>query len=166
MLLWTTRMLVFFAITWQLLYLGMDHCSMYCIAPSVQWTLPCHLVICFATIISAWHLSIGSIAFIFSLSCHVQGAVGLPGTRRHFNPFNCCTELILLQKFWLCYSILSIGRVNSELFSLAGGTWNQEKLTADHGSPSAVDSWMQNYVNVLCINSWQVHNSCLPLLFV
>ncbi|KAH6778295.1 Alkaline-phosphatase-like family protein [Perilla frutescens var. frutescens] len=51
----------------------------------------------------------------------------------------------------------SIGRVNSELFSLAGGTWNQEKsATGDNQSQSEVQSWMLNYVNVLCINSWQV----------
>ncbi|KAI3459896.1 hypothetical protein Pfo_016559 [Paulownia fortunei] len=51
----------------------------------------------------------------------------------------------------------SIGRVNSELFSLAGGTWNQEKsTTGDDQSPLEGDNWMQNYVNVLCINSWQV----------
>lgn len=50
----------------------------------------------------------------------------------------------------------SIGRVNSELFSLAGGTWNQEKsATGDDQSPSEVESWMLNYLNVLCINSWQ-----------
>ncbi|CAA0818436.1 Alkaline-phosphatase-like family protein [Striga hermonthica] len=51
----------------------------------------------------------------------------------------------------------SIGRVNAELFSLAEGTWNQEKST--HGedqSPSEGNNWMRSYVNVLCINSWQV----------
>ncbi|KAK6116828.1 hypothetical protein DH2020_049458 [Rehmannia glutinosa] len=51
----------------------------------------------------------------------------------------------------------SIGRVNPELFSLAGGTWNLEKSTnGDDQSPSEGNNWMQNYVNVLCINSWQV----------
>ncbi|XP_057773853.1 uncharacterized protein LOC130993117 isoform X2 [Salvia miltiorrhiza] len=51
----------------------------------------------------------------------------------------------------------SIGRVNSELYSLAGGTWNQEEsITSDDQSPSEVQSWMLNYVNALCINSWQV----------
>ncbi|XP_042065122.1 GPI ethanolamine phosphate transferase 3-like isoform X1 [Salvia splendens] len=51
----------------------------------------------------------------------------------------------------------SIGKVNSELYSLAGGTWNQEEsITGDDGSPSEVQSWMLNYVNALCINSWQV----------
>ncbi|GFP87162.1 GPI ethanolamine phosphate transferase 3 [Phtheirospermum japonicum] len=51
----------------------------------------------------------------------------------------------------------SIGRVNPELFSLAGGTWNQEMSTnGDDQSPSEGNNWMQDYVNVLCINSWQV----------
>ncbi|KAL3835129.1 hypothetical protein ACJIZ3_009865 [Penstemon smallii] len=51
----------------------------------------------------------------------------------------------------------SIGRVNSELFSLAGGTWNQDMSTSDDDqNPWKVESWLQNYVNVLCINSWQV----------
>ncbi|PIN13319.1 Glycosylphosphatidylinositol anchor synthesis protein [Handroanthus impetiginosus] len=51
----------------------------------------------------------------------------------------------------------SIGRVSSQLISLAGGTWNQEKsTTGEDQSSSHVDNWLQNYVNVLCINSWQV----------
>ncbi|XP_057776825.1 uncharacterized protein LOC130995522 [Salvia miltiorrhiza] len=51
----------------------------------------------------------------------------------------------------------SIGRVNSELYSLAGGTWNQEEsIISDDQSSSEVQSWMLNYVNALCINSWQV----------
>ncbi|KAL3621584.1 hypothetical protein CASFOL_036496 [Castilleja foliolosa] len=51
----------------------------------------------------------------------------------------------------------SIGRVNPELFSLAGSTWNQEMSTdGDDQSPSEGNSWMKDYVNVLCINSWQV----------
>ncbi|GFQ02754.1 GPI ethanolamine phosphate transferase 3 [Phtheirospermum japonicum] len=51
----------------------------------------------------------------------------------------------------------SIGRVNPELFSLAGGTWNQEMSTNGYDqSPSEGNNWMQDYVNVLCINSWQV----------
>ncbi|EYU22363.1 hypothetical protein MIMGU_mgv1a0214783mg, partial [Erythranthe guttata] len=51
----------------------------------------------------------------------------------------------------------SIGRVNSELFSLAGGTWNQESSpTSNDQSLSEIDNSMQNYVNLLCINSWQV----------
>ncbi|CAI9777096.1 unnamed protein product [Fraxinus pennsylvanica] len=51
----------------------------------------------------------------------------------------------------------SIGHVNSELFALAAGTWNLERLaTHDRQSLSELDEWMQNYVNVLCINSWQV----------
>ncbi|KAL2530676.1 Alkaline-phosphatase-like family protein [Forsythia ovata] len=51
----------------------------------------------------------------------------------------------------------SIGHVNSELFALAAGTWSLEKLAIhDRQSLSELDEWMQNYVNVLCINSWQV----------
>lgn len=51
----------------------------------------------------------------------------------------------------------SIGRVNPELYALAGGTWNMEELKADkpeHDLKSA--EWLHNYVNVLCINAWQV----------
>lgn len=56
--------------------------------------------------------------------------------------------------------IFSIGHVNSELFSLAGGIWNHEdSATGDGQGPSEVQSWMLNYVNALCINSWQVHVS-------
>ncbi|KAL8487202.1 hypothetical protein ACS0TY_023757 [Phlomoides rotata] len=51
----------------------------------------------------------------------------------------------------------SIGSVNSELYSLAGRTWSQEKSsTGDDQSRPEVDSWMHDYANVLCINSWQV----------
>ncbi|KAL6578210.1 hypothetical protein OROMI_010538 [Orobanche minor] len=57
----------------------------------------------------------------------------------------------------LSFPFGSIGRVNPELFSLARGTWNQEKSTnGDYQSPSEGNNWMQDYVNVLCINSWQV----------
>ncbi|KAL6573405.1 hypothetical protein OROHE_001864 [Orobanche hederae] len=57
----------------------------------------------------------------------------------------------------LSFPFGSIGRVNPELFSLARGTWNQEKSTnGDYRSPSEGNNWMQDYVNVLCINSWQV----------
>ncbi|KAL2506862.1 Alkaline-phosphatase-like family protein [Abeliophyllum distichum] len=58
----------------------------------------------------------------------------------------------------------SIGHVNSELFALAAGTWSREKLAIrDQQSLSELNEWMQNYVNVLCINSWQVMNK---LVFV
>ncbi|KAL6504150.1 hypothetical protein OROGR_026073 [Orobanche gracilis] len=57
----------------------------------------------------------------------------------------------------LSFPFGSIGRVNPEIFSLARGTWNQEKSTnGDDQSPSEGNNWMQDYVNVLCINSWQV----------
>ncbi|KAG8373901.1 hypothetical protein BUALT_Bualt11G0073400 [Buddleja alternifolia] len=51
----------------------------------------------------------------------------------------------------------SIGRVNPELFSLVGDTLNPESSNSGGDqSLSEVDSWMQNYANVLCVNSWQV----------
>ncbi|XP_073046549.1 uncharacterized protein [Primulina eburnea] len=51
----------------------------------------------------------------------------------------------------------SIGRVDSELFSLAGSAWDMpHSMPCSDQRASEVDTWMQNYVNVLCINSWQV----------
>ncbi|MCL7036927.1 hypothetical protein MKW94_014917 [Papaver nudicaule] len=51
----------------------------------------------------------------------------------------------------------SIGRVNPELYGLSSGTWNGPVLSAsDHKQWSDLEKWMQNYANVLCINSWQV----------
>ncbi|KAK7388107.1 hypothetical protein VNO78_22912 [Psophocarpus tetragonolobus] len=46
----------------------------------------------------------------------------------------------------------SIGHINPELYALGADSWNldaSQKL-------SESDIWMQNYVNALCINSWQV----------
>ncbi|XP_052188828.1 uncharacterized protein LOC127799126 [Diospyros lotus] len=51
----------------------------------------------------------------------------------------------------------SIGRVNPELYALAAGTWNFKDSMCDAcENQSETEVWMQNYVNVLCINSWQV----------
>ncbi|CAK9165920.1 unnamed protein product [Ilex paraguariensis] len=51
----------------------------------------------------------------------------------------------------------SIGSVNPELYALAGETWNLESSNVgDFQNQSGLEKWMQNYVNVLCINSWQV----------
>ncbi|KAK3440722.1 hypothetical protein EUGRSUZ_B01002 [Eucalyptus grandis] len=51
----------------------------------------------------------------------------------------------------------SIGRVNPELYALAGGTWNMEELKADKPEHDLKSTeWLHNYVNVLCINAWQV----------
>ncbi|PON81885.1 Type I phosphodiesterase/nucleotide pyrophosphatase/phosphate transferase [Trema orientale] len=50
----------------------------------------------------------------------------------------------------------SIGSVNLELYALGGGTWNfnGDGETCEH--QSKLGEWMWHYVNVLCINSWQV----------
>ncbi|KAJ0980514.1 hypothetical protein J5N97_008769 [Dioscorea zingiberensis] len=51
----------------------------------------------------------------------------------------------------------SIGRVNPEIYALSGGTWDgqwTEMRNQEHCSD--LEEWMQNYINVLCINSWQV----------
>ncbi|XP_077218141.1 alkaline-phosphatase-like family protein isoform X2 [Tasmannia lanceolata] len=51
----------------------------------------------------------------------------------------------------------SIGRVNPELYALSAGTWNGRGTTATHGKCwSSLEVWMQSYVDVLCVNSWQV----------
>eukprot|EP00257_Ricinus_communis_P021963 XP_015581561.1 GPI ethanolamine phosphate transferase 3 isoform X1 [Ricinus communis] len=50
----------------------------------------------------------------------------------------------------------SIGRVNPELYALGSGTWNLEETKVGDCKLSKLEDWVQNYVNVLCINSWQV----------
>ncbi|XP_042520572.1 GPI ethanolamine phosphate transferase 3 [Macadamia integrifolia] len=51
----------------------------------------------------------------------------------------------------------SIGRVNPELYALSAGTWNQPTINAtDRINWSNLEEWLQTYVNILCINSWQV----------
>ncbi|KAI3443254.1 Aldo_ket_red domain-containing protein [Psidium guajava] len=48
----------------------------------------------------------------------------------------------------------SIGRVNPELYALAAGTWNMEKLKLDNPEYHFKSAeWLHNYVNVLCINA-------------
>ncbi|XP_016459814.2 uncharacterized protein LOC107783358 isoform X2 [Nicotiana tabacum] len=55
------------------------------------------------------------------------------------------------------YPFGSIGRVNPELYALAAGTWNLDIFTSKSGlNLSSLERWMQNYVNALCINTWQV----------
>ncbi|XP_060169924.1 uncharacterized protein LOC132600639 [Lycium barbarum] len=55
------------------------------------------------------------------------------------------------------YPFGSIGRVNPELYALAAGTWNLDNFTPESGiNLSSLEKWMQNYVNVLCMNTWQV----------
>lgn len=44
-----------------------------------------------------------------------------------------------------------IGRVNADLYALGAGTLNLEGT-----NQSKLEEWMEDYVNVLCINSWQV----------
>ncbi|KAK8914641.1 hypothetical protein KSP39_PZI024417 [Platanthera zijinensis] len=51
----------------------------------------------------------------------------------------------------------SIGRINPELYALAGSSFEVRNNCAETcGSHSNLDSWMMNYVNNLCLNSWQV----------
>ncbi|KAI0488978.1 hypothetical protein KFK09_028819 [Dendrobium nobile] len=51
----------------------------------------------------------------------------------------------------------SIGRVNPELYALTGRTWETHNQCAEKlGSHSNLESWMLNYVNNLCVNTWQV----------
>ncbi|KAE8680302.1 hypothetical protein F3Y22_tig00111392pilonHSYRG00604 [Hibiscus syriacus] len=50
----------------------------------------------------------------------------------------------------------SIGRVNPELYALAVGTWNlDDNKTWNNQDETKLEEWLQNYVNVLCTNSWQ-----------
>ncbi|GMJ10472.1 hypothetical protein like AT5G17250 [Hibiscus trionum] len=51
----------------------------------------------------------------------------------------------------------SIGRVNPELYALAVGTWNlDDNRTWNNQDETKLEEWLQNYVNVICTNSWQV----------
>lgn len=50
------------------------------------------------------------------------------------------------------FLFLSIGRVNPELYAL--GAHGRDLEASKELSES--DIWMQNYANVLCVNSWQV----------
>ncbi|KAH1121313.1 hypothetical protein J1N35_004473 [Gossypium stocksii] len=51
----------------------------------------------------------------------------------------------------------SIGRVNPELYALAVCSWNlDDDKTWNNQDQTKLEEWLQNYANVLCINSWQV----------
>lgn len=51
----------------------------------------------------------------------------------------------------------SIGRVNADLYALGSDTLNSEGTNREQcQNQSELEQWKQNYVNVLCINSWQV----------
>lgn len=51
----------------------------------------------------------------------------------------------------------SIGRVNPEIYALAGNTWNYKgnSVGLDQYVLSSKE-WLLNYANVLCLNAWQV----------
>ena len=58
----------------------------------------------------------------------------------------------------------SIGRVDPELYGLAAGTGEPRILGLNDRSDSGFEEWMKSYVNVLCINSWQVLGIlCFPV---
>ncbi|WCJ41278.1 GPI ethanolamine phosphate transferase 2 [Euphorbia peplus] len=51
----------------------------------------------------------------------------------------------------------SIGRVNPELYALGAGTWNLDGIQSGSCKDNLeLQEWLHNYVNTLCINSWQV----------
>ena len=54
----------------------------------------------------------------------------------------------------------SIGRVNHELYALSAGTWDREDPNCEGFSDSEV--WMRNFIDVLCVNSWQVSSIVDP----
>lgn len=49
-----------------------------------------------------------------------------------------------------------IGSVNPELYALGASTRNMEDSRGSNQDQLKQEEWMRNYVNVLCINSWQV----------
>ncbi|KAH0448616.1 hypothetical protein IEQ34_022416 [Dendrobium chrysotoxum] len=62
----------------------------------------------------------------------------------------------LICKF-LVFFLEHIGRINPELYALTGRTWETHNQCAEKfGSHSTLESWMLNYVNSLCVNTWQV----------
>ncbi|KAL0735691.1 hypothetical protein Bca4012_011901 [Brassica carinata] len=51
----------------------------------------------------------------------------------------------------------SIGHVNPELYALGSSSLNLDNFElGNFGTQRAVKEWMKNYVNVLCVNAWQV----------
>ncbi|CAH8358684.1 unnamed protein product [Eruca vesicaria subsp. sativa] len=51
----------------------------------------------------------------------------------------------------------SIGHVNPELYALGSSSLNLDNIELENfGSQPAVQEWMKSYVNVLCVNAWQV----------
>ncbi|XP_024925039.3 uncharacterized protein LOC107405909 isoform X2 [Ziziphus jujuba] len=50
----------------------------------------------------------------------------------------------------------SIGHVDPKLYALGAGMENFEDNVENCQNQSKLQEWMQNYANVLCINSWQV----------
>lgn len=54
-------------------------------------------------------------------------------------------------------SLFSIGRVNPELYALGAGSMKFDGMKVGSYLNQS-GGWMQNYVNALCINSWQVYD--------
>ncbi|EFH50077.1 phosphatidylinositolglycan class O (PIG-O) family protein [Arabidopsis lyrata subsp. lyrata] len=72
-------------------------------------------------------------------------------------------DLILRQHCQLClgYHFLSegafIGHINPELYALGSSSWNlDDSGLGNFGTQSAAKEWMKHFVNVLCVNAWQV----------
>ncbi|KAH9726377.1 GPI ethanolamine phosphate transferase 3 [Citrus sinensis] len=73
-------------------------------------------------------------------------------------PFGRCRSAVICcgQASDAGYLLFSIGRVSPELYALGPGTWNLENNIEGNCPNQKEEEWMQNYCNVLCINSWQV----------
>ncbi|KAH9782358.1 GPI ethanolamine phosphate transferase 3 [Citrus sinensis] len=67
-----------------------------------------------------------------------------------------CPQSALDLFFIMKFNRISIGRVSPELYTLGAGTWNLENNIEGNCPNQKEEEWMQNYCNVLCINSWQV----------
>ncbi|KAJ8552035.1 hypothetical protein K7X08_028478 [Anisodus acutangulus] len=108
---------------------------------------------------------------LFAMSLQKHPSSSLPtetdssSCRLHMERRKICTSSIDQLDFAATVSALlgipypfgSIGRVNPELYALAAGTWNLDNFTPESGiNLSRLERWMQNYVNVLCMNTWQV----------
>ncbi|KAH9726383.1 GPI ethanolamine phosphate transferase 3 [Citrus sinensis] len=80
-------------------------------------------------------------------------------------PFGRCRSAVICcgQASDAGYLLFSIGRVSPELYALGPGTWNLENNIEGNCPNQKEEEWMQNYCNVLCINSWQVILSVLEV---
>ncbi|XP_038894123.1 GPI ethanolamine phosphate transferase 3 isoform X2 [Benincasa hispida] len=98
------------------------------------------------------------------LSASIPSEFGTSSCQLDLEGREICTSSIQQLDFPVTLSALlgipfpygSIGRVNPELYALGAGSWKFYGMKVENYLNQSEQGWMQNYVNVLCINSWQV----------